>query len=64
MKVVPTDVLDKDGNLLRIEFHDFAGNFQFQAHWDKRDEQTSENRDAFRKWANKMATQLDYEVEN
>jgi len=64
MKVIPTVIYDTSGNVVSIEFNDFAGNFQFQAQWDKRDEQTSENRDAFRKWANRMANQLGYEVEN
>jgi hypothetical protein len=62
MNVVPTEVHDKDGNLTQIEFYDFAGNFIFQAAWDDNDEQTSENREAFRKWADRMAKQLGYEV--
>jgi hypothetical protein len=63
MKVIPTDILDKDGNLQRIEYHDFAGNFQIQVEWDERDEQTSEKRDAFRKWAKTAIERLDFEIE-
>jgi len=63
MKVIPTDILDKDGNLQRVEYHDFAGNFQIQAEWDPRDKQTSENRDKFRKWAATMVEQVGFEIE-
>lgn len=63
MKVIPTDVYDKEGNLCRLEFYDQSGEFQFQAEWDPRDEQTSENRIAFRKWAYHMAKQLNFEVD-
>ena len=62
MQVIPTDVYDKDGNLLRIEFHDHEGKHQLDAEWDERDEQTSENREKFRKWAYKMAENLDMTV--
>ena len=61
-KVIPTDVYDKDGNLLRVEFHDHEGKHHLQADWDSRDEQTSENRDAFRKWAYQMAKRLDFDI--
>lgn len=63
MKVIPTDILDKDGNLQRIEYHDFAGNFQIQVEWDERDEQSRENREAFRKWAKTAIERLDFEIE-
>jgi hypothetical protein len=62
MKVIPTDVYDKEGNLIRLDFFDLEGEFQFQAEWDDRDEQTSENRSEFRKWAYQMAKRLDFEV--
>ena len=61
-KAIPTDVYDKDGNMIRIDFHDGKGDFVFQAMWDENDEQTSENRVLFREWAYRMAEQLDYEV--
>ena len=33
-KAIPTDVYDKDGNMLRIDFHDGEGEFILQAVWD------------------------------
>jgi len=62
MNVIPLDVYDKDGNLLRIEFYDHASNFIFQSIWDENDPQDSEHREFFRKWSYKMAGQLGYEV--
>jgi len=63
MKVIPTDVYDKEGYLRRVEFHDQSGQFQLQAEWDDRDAQTAENREAFRKWAYQMAKRLDFEID-
>lgn len=62
IKVIPTDIYDKDGHLNRIDFHDLTGEFQIQAEWDPNDEQTSQNREEFRKWAYKMVKRLDFEV--
>lgn len=62
MRVIPTDVLDNDGNLEKIEFYDELGGFQFQAMWDPVDEQNADNRREFREWANNMAKRMDYEV--
>ena len=62
MKVIPTEILDKDGNVVSIEFFNELGSFEFQALWDPTDEQTSENRDKFRKWSYRMAEQQKYEV--
>lgn len=62
MRVIPTDVLDNDGNLEKIEFYDELGGFQFQAMWDPVDEQNADNRREFREWANGMAKRMDYEV--
>jgi hypothetical protein len=59
---IPQDVLDWDGNLTGIEFYDLAGSFIIFAEWDEQDEQTQENREAFRKWAYHMLKQLNYEV--
>jgi hypothetical protein len=59
---IPQDVLDKDGNMTGIEFYDELGSFIVFAKWDENDAQTTENRDAFRKWAYHMIKQLDYEV--
>jgi hypothetical protein len=62
MRVIATDVLDKDGNLEKIEYYDELGGFQFQAMWDPVDEQNADNRREFREWANNMAKRMDYEV--
>ena len=62
-RVVPTEVLDKDGNLTRIEFNDKdTGEHVMDALWDPRDEQTSENRVHFRKWAYRQLEQQGNEV--
>jgi hypothetical protein len=62
MNAIPQDILDKDGNLTGIEFYDMLGSFIVFAEWDDGDEQTPENRDAFRKWAYNMIKRLNYEV--
>ena len=59
-KAIPTDVYDKDGNMLRIDFHDGEGEFILQAVWDDNDEQTSENRVKFREWAYKWMRNQDW----
>jgi hypothetical protein len=61
MKVVLTDVYDKDGNLVKIDVHDMDGQFVIQIVWDENDEQTNENRKEFRTWANRQLRQRDYE---
>ena len=60
--VIPVDLYDKDGNMIAIEFNRPSGEFVIEAGWDQRDEQTSDNRIAFRKWAYHMLTQMGYEV--
>jgi hypothetical protein len=60
--VIPTDVYDKDGNILRIEFYDLDGEFVVQALWDENDEQTGKNRIKFREWAYHMVEQIGEEV--
>jgi len=62
MNLIPTDVYDKDGNFMKIEFYDYAGNFIVQSVWDENDPQDSEHREFFRKWSYKMVKQLGYEV--
>jgi hypothetical protein len=62
MNLIPTDVYDKEGNLLRIEFFDSNGEFVIQSEWDENDPQDSEHREFFRKWSYKMVRQLGYEV--
>jgi hypothetical protein len=61
MQVVLTDIYDKDGNLVKIDVHDKKGNFVIQIMWDENDPQTSENRKAFRQWANRQLKQRDYD---
>ena len=62
MRVIPTDVYDKDGNLTKIEFQDATGAHVIDVVWDPEDEQTSDNRVEFRNWAYRMLEQKDYEV--
>lgn len=62
MYVIPSEVLDKDGNLVSIEYYNELGTFEFQAQWDPKDEQTYENREQFRKWADTMAKRLEFTV--
>ena len=64
-KLIPLDKYDADGNLQGIDFNQEDGTFVLFAEWDPEDEQTSENRVAFRKWAYRVVSQLDndaYEV--
>jgi hypothetical protein len=64
MKAIPTDIYDKAGNLIEIEFHTPDGEFIVVAHWDTNDEQTSPNREKFRKWAYRMVKRLNYDVDS
>jgi hypothetical protein len=64
MKVIPTDVYNKEGELIEIEFHNPEGEFIIVVNWDHTDEQTSSNREKFRKWAYRMVAQLGYEVDS
>jgi hypothetical protein len=61
-KAIPVDVYDKEGNMLRIEFNDGDGTHIIDAVWDERDEQTSEKRVEFRKWAYRMISQQGWEI--
>jgi hypothetical protein len=61
-KAIPTDVYDKEGNMLRIDFHDGRGDFILQFLWDENDEQTSSKREHFRKWAYRWMKQQDWSV--
>ena len=63
-KTIPTDVYDKDGNMLRIEFSDGEGEHIVDVVWDETEEQTSENRTKFRKWAYKLIEQKGYTLYN
>jgi hypothetical protein len=61
-RAIPVDVYDREGNMIRIEFNDMQGDHIIDAVWDDSDEQTSENREAFRKWAYNFVRNKDYEV--
>jgi hypothetical protein len=61
-RAIPVDVYDREGNMIRIEFNDMQGNHIIDAVWDDSDAQTSENREAFRKWAYNFVRNKDYEV--
>ena len=63
MRAIPTDVYDKDGNLKMIDASDSSGNHIIDILWDDRDEQTNENRVAFRDWAYRILKQKGYEVD-
>lgn len=61
-EVIPTDIY-QDGDLIGIEFNNLEGEFVLVAEWDPTDEQTSENRTAFRRWAyNFLNDNLNYQV--
>ena len=62
MKVIQQDIYDKQGNLVRIEVTKEDGEFLVQFLWDERDEQTSEKREEFRKWASRHLKQAGHEV--
>ena len=59
---IPTDIYDKDGNMVKIEFNDVKGEHIIDAIWDSRDKQTSQNRTEFRKWAYRQLDQQGFEV--
>lgn len=61
-RAIPVDVYNQDGDMVRIEFHDLEGNHIIDAQWDPTDEQTSEKREAFRKWAYNFVRNKNYEV--
>lgn len=61
-RAIPIDVYDKDGNMTKIEFNDANGEHVIDAQWDPTDEQTSEKREYFRKWAYNFVRNLGYEV--
>lgn len=61
-RVIPVDVYNRDGEMIKIEFSDMNGEHIIDAVWDPTDEQTSANREAFRKWAYDFLRNKDYEV--
>lgn len=63
MRVVPMDIYDEDGNLLRIEVTNLEGEFIIQSLWDENDAQTHENRIQFRKWTYNHLRKMKYEID-
>jgi hypothetical protein len=61
-RLIPVDVYDREGNMLRVEFSDSDGNHVMDAVWDESDEQTSENRTFFRKWAYNFLRNQGWEI--
>ena len=62
MKAIPIDVYDAEGNLSKIEVQGGDGTHIVDIVWDPADEQTSENRVEFRKFAYRILEQKGYEV--
>lgn len=62
MAVTQIDIYNKEGELVRIEAYKESGEFLMQFLWDEHDEQTSENRIEFRKWASRHLKQSGHEV--
>ena len=62
MAVTQIDIYNKEGELVRIEAYKESGECLMQFLWDERDEQTSENRVEFRKWATRHLKQSGHEV--
>jgi len=63
MRAIPIDVYDKDGNLVKIEVTDSAGEFIIQSLWDENDAQTHENRIKFREWTYSHLRRIGYEID-
>ena len=63
MRVIPVDQYDAEGNLTKIIFQGEDGEDKLDAIWDERDEQTSENRVAFRTWSYEAARRAGFEVD-
>jgi hypothetical protein len=62
-RVILADVYSKDGDLVRIEAVDPAdGEAVLDFLWDPRDEQTPENRESFRRWADTWLKRKGYET--
>jgi len=59
---IPTEILDKDGNLQVIEFYDELGGHIIDAVWDPMDPQDAEHRTKFRNWIYNFLKNKGYEV--
>ena len=60
--VIPTEVMDNEGNLQVIEFYDELGSHVMDAVWDPSDPQDAEHRKDFRNWAYNFLENKGYEV--
>lgn len=63
-KVTCIDIYDKEGNLVKIEVVNEKGEVILDSLWDPTDEQTSKNREEFRKWTYNHLKRTGYEVQN
>lgn len=59
---IPTEMMDKDGNLLAIEFYDELGSHIIDATWDPMDPQDAKHRALFRNWVYQMLEAKGYNV--
>ena len=57
MKLIPRDVYDKNGDMVKIEFLNDEGEIEIEAVWDEQDPNDEEHRVAFRKWAYRFVSQ-------
>jgi len=62
MKARQVEVFDQDGNLEKIEITLENGTHLFDAQWDENDEQTENNRIAFREWTKRMVSQQGHDL--
>ena len=62
-KAIPSEVLDKDGNLLAIEFYDELGSHIIDAVWDEADPQDAKHRALFRNWVYQHLESKGYDVQ-
>jgi hypothetical protein len=62
MKARQKEIHDNEGNLTKIEVILENGEHLFDVLWDDRDEQTEENRVAFREWAKRMVKRNGHEL--
>jgi hypothetical protein len=62
MGIIAKDIYNEQGDMVRIEFNKENGDHIVDAIWDENDEQTSEKRIEFRKWAYHMLQNMGYDV--
>lgn len=62
ISAVPVDIYGEEGDMQSIRFSDPSGEHIIDAVWDENDEQTPENRIAFRKWAYNVVRDKGYQV--